>query len=88
MDALKRAETDPRSLIFQPANPPDCGGKHNWLFTDSLRAGQRAAAAMKLVNSARLNGHDLYAHMRDVLQRLPDQKMSAISELLPHYWLP
>ena len=39
---------------------------------------------MTLVNSARLNGHDPYAYMKHVLQRLPTQKMSAIAELLPH----
>jgi len=37
---------------------PIAVGKHNWLFAGSLRAGQRAAAVMTLVNSARLNGHD------------------------------
>ena len=36
----------------------------------------------------RLNGHDPYAYMKDVLQRLPTQKMSAIGELLPHRWQP
>ncbi len=67
---------------------PIAVGKHNWLFAGSLRAGQRAAAVMTLVNSARLNGHDPYAYMKDVLQRLPTQKMSAIGELLPHRWQP
>jgi hypothetical protein len=39
-----------------------------------------------LIQSARLNGHDPYAYLRDVLKRLPTQKNSAISELLPHRW--
>jgi transposase len=43
---------------------------------------------MTLVNSARLNGHDPYAYMKDVLERLPTHKMSAIGELLPHRWQP
>ena len=33
-------------------------GRNNWLFAGSLRAGQRAAAVMSLVQSARMNGHD------------------------------
>ncbi len=33
-------------------------GRSNWLFAGSLRAGQRAAAVMTLVQSARMNGHD------------------------------
>jgi hypothetical protein len=67
---------------------PIAVGKHNWLFAGSLRAGKRAAAVMTLLNSARLNGHDPYAYMKDLLQRLPTHKMSAIGELLPHRWQP
>lgn len=37
---------------------PIAVGKHNWLFAGSLRAGQRAAAVMTLINSAKLNGLD------------------------------
>ena len=61
-------------------------GRSNWLFAGSLRAGQRAAAIMSLVHSARLNGHDPYAYLRDVLERLPTQPASRIDELLPHRW--
>jgi hypothetical protein len=49
-----------------------CGYPHtrnNWLFAGSLRAGQRAAAVMSLVHSARLNGHDVYAYLKDILER-------------------
>ena len=63
-------------------------GRNNWLFAGSLRAGQRGAAVMSLIQSARLNGHDPYAYLKDVLTRLPTQKNSAISELLPHRWKP
>jgi transposase len=61
-------------------------GRNNWLFAGSLRAGKRAAAVMSLVHSARLNGHDPYAYLRDVLERLPTQPASRIGELLPHRW--
>jgi transposase len=63
-------------------------GRNNWLFAGSLRAGQRAAAVMSLVHSARLNGHDPYAYLRDVLTRLPTQPNRRIDELLPHRWKP
>ena len=52
-------------------------GRKNWLFARSLRAGQRAAAVMSLIQSARLNGHDPYVYLKDVLQRLPTQKKSS-----------
>jgi len=63
-------------------------GRKNWLFAGSLRSGRRAAAVMSLIQSARLNGHDPYAYLRDVLARLPTQRASAIDELLPHNWSP
>jgi transposase len=63
-------------------------GRANWLFAGSLRAGQRAAAIMSLIQSAKLNGHDPYAYLRDVLARLPTQPASRIGELLPHRWQP
>lgn len=63
-------------------------GRSNWLFAGSLRSGQRAAAVMSLIQSAKLNGHDPYAYLRDVLARLPTHRASAINELLPHRWQP
>jgi transposase len=63
-------------------------GRHNWRFAGSLRAGQRAAAIMSLIHSARLNGHDVYAYLKDVLERLPSQPMSRVGELFPHRWSP
>ena len=56
------------------------------LFAESLRAGRRAAAIMSLLHSARINGHDSYAYLRDVLERLPLQPASRIDELLPCRW--
>ncbi len=61
-------------------------GRKNWLFAGSLRAGKRAAAIMSLIQSARLNGHEPFAYLKDVLTRLPTQPQSRIGELLPHRW--
>jgi transposase len=63
-------------------------GRSNWLFAGSLRAGQRAAAIMSLIQTAKLNGHDPYRYLKDVLERLPTQPASRIEELLPHRWKP
>ena len=63
-------------------------GRKNWLFAGSLRSGKRAAAIMSLIQSARLNGHDPYAYLKDVLTRLPTQRASEIDQLLPHKWQP
>ncbi|HZF80341.1 MAG TPA: IS66 family transposase [Rubrivivax sp.] len=63
-------------------------GRNNWLFAGSLRAGKRAAAVMSLVHSARLNGHDPYGYLKDVLERLPTHPARRVEELLPHRWRP
>lgn len=61
-------------------------GRSNWLFAGSLRSGKRAVAIMSLIQSARMNGHDPYAYLKDVLTRLPIQRASEIGQLLPHQW--
>jgi len=61
-------------------------GRSNWLFAGSLRAGERAATIMSLIQSAKLNGHDPYRYLKDILERLPTQPASRLEELLPHRW--
>jgi transposase len=61
-------------------------GRKAWLFAGSELAGQRAAVVMSLVQSAKLNGHDPWAYLKDVLERLPTHMNSRIEELLPHCW--
>ena len=67
---------------------PIAVGRKNWLFAGSLLAGQRAANIMSLIQTAKANGHDPFAYLRDVLTRLPTQLNSRIGELLPHTWQP
>ena len=63
-------------------------GRKNWLFIGSQLAGERAAVVMSLLQSAKLNGHDPWAYLKDVLTRMPTQLNSRLDELLPHRWQP
>ena len=64
---------------------PVAVGRKNWLFAGSLRAGQRMASILSLlVETAKLNDHDSYVWLRDVLTRLPSWPNSRIRELLPY----
>lgn len=63
---------------------PVAVGRKNWLFAGSLRAGQRMASILSLLETAKLNGHDPYIWLRDVLTRLPAWPNNRISELLPY----
>ena len=46
-------------------------GRRNWLFIGSQLAGERAAVVMSLLQSAKLNGHEPWAYLKDVLTRMP-----------------
>lgn len=63
-------------------------GRKAWLFAGSEMAGKRAAMVMSLVQSARLHGHDPWAYLKDVLERLLSHPNHRIDELLPHRWSP
>jgi len=63
-------------------------GRKAWLFAGSELAGQRAAMVMSLVQSAKLTGHDPWAYLTDVLERLLAHPNNRIDELLPHRWSP
>jgi transposase len=61
-------------------------GRSNWLFAGSQRAGQRAANIMSLIQTAKINGHDPYRYLKDVMERLPTQPASRLEDLLPNRW--
>jgi hypothetical protein len=75
------------NLIERQIKPWKLGAK-NWLFAGSALAGQRAAVVMSLVQSAKLNGLDPWAHLRDVLARIHTHPSHRLDELLPHRWRP
>lgn len=58
-------------------------GKKNWLFAGSERAGKRAAAIQSLLATAKLNGLEPSAWLKDTLEKLPTWPNSRIDELLP-----
>ena len=43
---------------------------------------------MSLIESAKLNGHDPWAYLKDVFERLPTLKHCNLATLLPHNWRP
>ncbi len=63
-------------------------GRRNWLFVGSQGAGERAANVMSLIESAKLAGHDPWAYLKDVFERLPTLKNADLATLLPHNWKP
>lgn len=58
-------------------------GRKNFLFAGSNAGGERAAGLYSLIGTAKLNGYDPEAFLREILTRMNDHPISAISELLP-----
>ena len=85
--ALSRYAQDGRLPIdnnpVENAIRPIAIGKKNWLFAGSERAGKRAAAIQSLLATAKLNGLNPAAWLRDTLERLPACLNSEIDSLLP-----
>lgn len=58
-------------------------GRKNYLFMGSDAGGERAAAIYSLVETAKLNGLDPEAYLREVLGRIAEHPINRIEELLP-----
>jgi hypothetical protein len=63
-------------------------GRKNWLFAGADSGGERAAVMYTLIQTARLNGLDPEAYLRDVIGRIADHPINRIEELLPWKWVP
>jgi transposase len=61
-------------------------GRKAWLFAGSERGGERAAAMLTLIHTAKLNDVDPQAWLADVLARIADHKITDLADLLPWNW--
>jgi hypothetical protein len=57
--------------------------RKNWLFAGSDKGGERAAAIYSLIETAKLNGVDPEAWLRDTINRIADHPNHRIDVLLP-----
>lgn len=89
-DALTRYAHDGRIEIDNNAAERSLRGialgRKNYLFAGSDAGGERAAAIYSLIETAKLNGLDPEAYLRDVLTRIADHKINRVAELLPWNW--
>ena len=58
-------------------------GRKNYLFAGSDSGGERAAAIYSLIGTAKLNGLDPEAYLRQVLGRIAEHPINRIADLLP-----
>jgi transposase len=60
-------------------------GRKNWMFVGSEEGGERTAIILTIVASAHRHDLDVWAYLRDVLERLAKGE-SNLEELLPDIW--
>lgn len=63
-------------------------GRKNYLFAGSDSGAERAAVFYTLIETAKLNGLDPEAYLRDVLTRIADHPAKRLTDLLPWNWMP
>jgi hypothetical protein len=61
-------------------------GRKNWLFAGSHEGGLRAATLYSVIETAKLNGIDPEAYLRDLLARIATHPARRLDELLPWNW--
>jgi len=61
----------------------------NHLFAGSDGGADRWAIVCSLISTAKLNDHEPYAYLKDVLERMTNgHPVSRLDELLPWNWIP
>lgn len=63
-------------------------GRKNGLFAGADTGAETLARAMKIIETAKLNGLDQQAYLADILDRIHDHKINRLDELLPWNWAP
>jgi len=85
--SLTRYTTDGRLEMSNNAAErvakPVAIGRKNWMFAGSDDGGRRAAIAYTLIETAKMNGLDPEAYLRDIIARIADHPIKRIDELLP-----
>jgi hypothetical protein len=58
-------------------------GRVNWTFAGSPRGARATATMYSLLGTARLNGFEPYAWLKETLEKLPSYPVNRVHELLP-----
>src|SRR6266700_2429508 len=66
-----------------PHIPGEAADRRRDVGRGGIRGADRAGAIYSLIGTAKLNGLDPKAYLREVLTRIADHPISRISELLP-----
>ena len=85
---LRHGQVEIDNNRIENAIRPTAVGKKNWLFVGGEDTGERSAILYTIIESAKRHGHEPYAYLTDVLERLPATRTTGLDALLPTNWQP
>ena len=62
-------------------------GRKNWNFAGSSRGAETAAILFTLIETCKRNKIDPQLYLKEVLERIPNWRENAISQLTPRNWV-
>ena len=74
--------------VAERAIKPVVIGRKNWMFAGRDAGGETLAAAMTIIETAKMNGLNPQAYLADILGRIQEHKVNRLDELLPWNWSP
>ena len=75
---LEHGEVEIDNNLIENALRPTAVGKKNWLFIGQPEAGERSAVIYTLLISAKAQGIDPQAYLKDLIEKLPEASPSTI----------
>lgn len=81
--SLKKSNGTSKSNLIENSIRPVALGRKNYLFAGSRAGAERAAMVYNLPGSCKLPGINPNDSLPEVLQRLPEQPVNRLTELLP-----
>ena len=85
---LRHGEVEIDNNPVENAIRPTAVGKKKWLFVGGEDTGGRSAVIYTLIESAKRHGHEPYAYLKNVLERLPRTTTTGLNALMPANWKP
>lgn len=68
--------------LAENAIRPFALGRRNWLFADTVKGAKASASLYGIIETAKANGLEPYAYLRNLLEQLPHAKTVADFEAL------
>lgn len=86
--SLKKSNGTSKSNLIENSIRPGALGRKNYLFAGSRAVAERAAMVYRLPGIYKLPGMNPNDSLPEVLQRLPEQPVNRLTELLTPLWKP